>query len=251
MRADFDLSIIICMKKIFLFSIALSISFLSLAQDSSNNNKPVYVPSTKDQLMIQFGYTGFANKPENINMKGFSRTFNVYFLFDFPFKTNPKLSAAIGPGISTSSYFFDKMNIDIAGLRNNQLVFTDVSDTLHFKKYKMMTSYLEAPVELRYTSHPEEPGKSFKAAIGVKVGTLVGASTKGKNLQNSNENTVNTYILKEKSKRFFNGTRISATARVGFGAFSLFGSYQLNSFVKDGLGPDLKPFMIGLTISGL
>lgn len=239
------------MKKIFLFSIAISISLLSIAQDTINNDKPVFIPSTKDQLMIQLGYAGLANKPAAINMKGISRTFNVYFLFDFPFKSNPKLSAAIGPGISTSNYYFDRMHIDIAGINNNELVFTDLSDTSHFKKFKLMTTYLEAPVELRYTSRPEDPGKSLKFAIGAKVGTLLSASTKGKTFQTRNESTINTYTVKEKSKRFFNTTRISATARVGYGAFSLFGSYQLNNFIKDGQGPDMKPFMIGLTISGL
>lgn len=239
------------MKKTILLSLAIGISSLLVAQDTTINEKPVFVPSTKDQLMIQIGYAGLGNIPENINTKGISRTFNAYFLFDFPFKSNPKLSAALGPGISTSNYYFDRVYIDIAGLQNNELVFSDLSDTSHFKKYKLMTTYLEAPVELRYTARPDNPGKSMKMALGIKVGTMLSATTKGKTFQTSNENTINTYTAKERSKRFFNTTRISATARVGYGAFSLFGSYQINSFIKDGLGPDLKPFMIGLTIAGL
>ncbi len=56
---------------------------------------------------------------------------------------------------------------------------------------------------------------------------------------------------KKKSKRYFNGTRLSVTGRVGFGSLSLFTSYQVNAFIKEGFGPDVRPYSIGITISGL
>ena len=63
-------------------------------------------------------------------------------------------------------------------------------------------------------------------AVGIKVGTMINAHTKGKTLQDKNNNTINAYIEKENSKRFINGTAFMATGRVGYGIFSLFGSYQ-------------------------
>lgn len=206
---------------------------------------------SKDHLLIQIGIDSWANMPDTINTRGIARSFNMYFMFDFPFKTNPKLSAAIGAGIGTNNMYFDETIIDIAGRRANRISFTDASDTTHFKKYKLMTTYLEAPVELRFSARPDMPRKSFKAAIGVKVGTMLAASAKGKNLQNSADQSINNYTSKEKSKRYFNSTRISLTGRVGFGNLSLFGSYQVNAFIKEGFGPDVKPFSVGLTLSGL
>ncbi len=205
----------------------------------------------KDHLLIQVGYDSWARKPDSINMRGFSRSFNMYFMFDFPFKTNPKLSVAAGAGISTSNIYFKDTYIDITGRDANRLSFQDVSDTTHFKKYKLMTTFLEAPIELRYTKDPANPKKSLKAALGVKVGTMLSATTKGKTLLNSSGNTVNAYTQKEKAKRFFNGTRLSLTGRVGLGSLSVFGSYQFNAFVKEGMGPDVRPYSIGLTLSGL
>ncbi len=213
--------------------------------------RPEPVGRSKDHLLIQAGMAGWAQQPDSINTKGLSRAFNIYFMFDFPFRTNPKMSVAVGAGLSTSNIYFDKTTIDIAGRTNSELRFRDVSDTSHFKKYKLLTTYLEAPVELRYTANPDQPNKSFKVAIGGKIGTLLSAGTKGKNLLNSSGQNINAFTQKEKSKRFFNGTRISATARVGYGVFSIFGAYQINSFIKEGFGPDVKPYMIGLTISGL
>jgi hypothetical protein len=110
---------------------------------------------------------------------------------------------------------------------------------------------LEIPVEIRFTKNPLQSNKSFKMAFGVKVGTLLNAHTKGKTLQNKNGGTINTYVEKESNKRFFNATRISITGRVGYGNFSLFASYQVNNLFKDGVAPGIKPFQIGLCLSGL
>ena len=110
-------------------------------------------------------------------------------------------------------------------------------------------SYLEVPVELRFSSKPASAG--WKIAIGGKVGTLINLHTKGKNLQDKNGKTINSYTIKENSKRYFTGTRLMGTARIGYGAVSLFGAYQINNILKDGAGPDMKLYQVGLSISGL
>ena len=50
---------------------------------------------SSDHFMLQFGLAGWAGKPGNITTKAFNKTFNGYFLFDFPFKTNPRLSVLV------------------------------------------------------------------------------------------------------------------------------------------------------------
>jgi len=57
--------------------------------------------------------------------------------------------------------------------------------------------------------------------------------------------------VKENSKSYFNTTRLAATARVGYGNFSLFGAYSLTGIFKDGIAPDIKGMQIGLAFSGL
>src|SRR5690606_256688 len=130
------------------------------------------------------------------NTGGFSKSFNVYFMFDFPFKTNPKLSIGLGPGISSDHIQFDKTYV---GIRENSstLQFRDQSDTNHFKKTKLATVYLEAPVEFRYTANPLNSDKSFKFAIGLRVGTMLKAYTRNKTLQNKNGQALNDYMVKE------------------------------------------------------
>jgi hypothetical protein len=222
-------------------------------KDTAAKQTPLTVnklPRSKDHFMFQLGYNLWQGKPDSIATKGLPHTTNIYLLFDFPFKSNPKLSAAIGAGIGIDQMYFDKMYV---GIKDNteDLVFRDLSDTTHFKKYKMATTYLEAPVELRYSANPEDNNRSFKAAIGVKVGTTLSAMVKGKNLEDRNENSVLEYTSKEKSKRFFESPRISGTVRVGYGVVSLFGSYAFTPLFKEGTAPSIHPIAFGLTLSGL
>ncbi len=204
---------------------------------------------SNDHILLQLGYTGWAGKPDTIQPKGFSKSINAYFMFDFPFKTNPHLSMAFGPGISSDHITFKKVNVGIKD-QTDVFRFTNASDTNHFKKTKLATVYLEAPIEFRYSADPVT-GKGLKLAIGVKVGTMLNAHTRNVKLQNKSGGVINDYTMKEYSKQFFNKNRLVATARVGYGHFSLYGSYQLTTLFQEGVAAEIKPFSIGLTLSGL
>lgn len=206
---------------------------------------------SNDHFMVQYGLDQWAGTPDSIKPKGFSRFFNAYIMLDKPFKTNPKLSVGLGAGIGSSNIFFDKTYADVKS-PSARLPFTNVDSADHFKKFKLTTIFVEAPVELRYSSNPENTNKSVKVALGVKVGTLLSANTKGKTLQNKGGTTINNYIQKESSKKFFNSTKIAATARFGYGIFGVYGAYQITSLLKTGAGPaEIRPYSIGIYISGL
>jgi len=205
-----------------------------------------------DHLMIQFSSDHWTGMPDSISshQSGFSKGFNAYLMLDKPFKTSPKFSLGLGIGIGSSNISFKNMNIDVKS-SGTQLPFIATDSSNHFKKYKLSLSYLEVPLEFRYSSNPLSSNKSWKFAIGGKVGTLINAHTKGKDLQNKNNSLISSYIQKENSKKYFNGTRFMGTARVGYGIFSLFGAYQLNNVLKDAAGAPMKLYQVGITLSGL
>ena len=248
------------MRQIFVAAAFVFFSAAAFAQNDSTTPvqptpnstivKPNTLPRSNDHFLLQLGYTTWQGAPDSIKTGGLPRTFNAYLMLDFPFKTNPHWSVALGAGIATDAVYFDKGSVDIAGLTPN-LVFSDLSDTSHFKKYKLATSYAEAPLELRYSAKPDDSRHSVKAALGVKVGMLLNAHTKGNNLVDKSDNSINDYKQKEFNKRYFNKTRIAATARLGYGHFTLFTSYQLTPLFKEGLAPTIRPMTIGLTLSGL
>ncbi|MEP6675536.1 MAG: outer membrane beta-barrel protein [Ferruginibacter sp.] len=239
------------MKKIVLILTAVLFTLVAGAQTPGKTTLPP-ISRAGDHIMFQVGTEVWSGLPDSIDshLKGLARVANVYIMLDKPFKGNPKMSVAFGVGVGTSSIYFSKMDVDIRST-TAKLPFVNQDSLNHFKKYKLATAFLEVPVELRYTANPYNERKSWKFALGGKIGTLLSIHTKGKTLQDKNGTSINTYTAKETTKRFFNTTRLSLTGRVGLGNFSLFGAYQVNSLLKDGVGPDIKPFQVGLTISGL
>jgi hypothetical protein len=243
------------MRKFCLVFLCLIVSFSLFAQDSLSappRKKTTIDLSNraKDHFMIQLGSFGWSGKPDSINTKGLSHSLNFYFLFDFPFKSNPHFSAAIGAGVGTDQLYFDKTYVGIKDV-TALLHFTNQADTNHFKKTKLVTTYLEAPIELRYAFDPEHNGKSLKIAVGAKVGTLLNAHTRNKDFVTKSGTSITPYVSKESSKRFFNGNRLVLTARVGWGHFSLFYNYQVGVLFKNATAADIHPRSFGLTISGL
>jgi len=239
------------MKKILFVLIA----FLSVTAASAQKKKKNFdevLNRAGDHIMLQVSSDHWIGAPDSINnhVKSLSRGGNIYVMMDKPFKGSPQLSAAFGIGVSTSSIFFSSMSVDLHSL-TSYLPFTNLDTLNHFKKYKLSTAFLELPVELRYTFDPTKENKSIKLALGVKAGVLLNAHTKGKSPVDKNGNSINSYTEKENAKRFVNSTRISATARIGYGHYSLFGSYQINNIFKTGTAADMKLLQVGLTISGL
>ncbi|MEO6328196.1 MAG: outer membrane beta-barrel protein [Ginsengibacter sp.] len=247
------------MKKI-VFTI---LTFLSFAAVFAQEDTVIHTPSLSkkqfdlsdrpgDHFVIQLTSDHWTGMPDSISshQNGFSRGLNIYVMTDKPFRGDSRFSVGLGIGVGSSNMIFKKMNVDVKST-SSKIPFTASDSSNHFKKYKLSMSYLEAPVEIRYASNPGNSGKSWKIAIGVKVGTLINLHTKGKDLQDKNNKTILSYTAKENSKRYFTGTRLMGTARVGYGIFSLFGSYQINNVLKDGFGPDMKLYQVGIMISGL
>ncbi len=237
------------MKKFLSLSLCTFFVLAVTAQEPKKKQTIDMSNRANDHFVLQLGYTKWSGIPDTINTSGFSKSVNVYFMFDFPFKTNPKLSMAFGPGIASDHMLFAKTHV---GIKDNTsaILFTNQSDTNHFKKTKLATVFLEAPIELRYSADPLN-GKGLKAAIGVKIGTLINAHTRNSKFESKANTVINDYVMKEASKRFMNKNRLSVMGRIGYGHFSLYGSYSFTPVFKDGLGPVVKPFSVGLTISGL
>jgi hypothetical protein len=243
------------MRKIFFSVLVLLSAGAAMAQDTTVTNPTPSVrvsslPRGNDHIMIQLGVLSWNGKPDSIKTAGLPRTLNIYVMMAFPFKTNPHWSSAIGVGIASDNMYFENTFVDIKST-STRLPFTNVADTNHFKKFKVSANYLEVPVELRFSSNPDDDSRSIKFAVGVKGGLLLNAHTKGKDLQRRDGTTINSYTQKETSKRFFNSNRLAVTARVGWSHFSLFGSYAVTPLFKEGVAAPIRPMTIGLTVSGL
>lgn len=241
------------MKKIAFIIIALisfSAAFAQLKQKKDWSK--VNIEQAGDHLMLQLSSDHWSGATDSIYSKinALSRGFNVYIMLNKPFKTDPRWSVALGIGVSTSGMYFNKTKIDV-NATSALMPFTSLDSSNYYKKFKLATSYLEVPIELRYTFDPTDEAKSWKLALGVKVGTMLNVHTKSKTLLNKNGSTLSNSTEKQANKQYFNTTRLVGTARVGIGHWSLFGNYSITTLLKDGAGPSIRPFQIGITLSGL
>ncbi|MBC7890443.1 MAG: outer membrane beta-barrel protein [Ferruginibacter sp.] len=239
------------MKKILSVFVAVALISTAFGQKKKDWSK-LNIDRAGDHFMIQISKDNWAGAPDSIKnrMKGFSRGLNIAIMMNKPFKGDPRWSVALGLAVSHSSIFFKNTSVDVKS-SGTLLPFRNLDSTDHYKKYKLATTFAEVPIELRYTFDPVNEKKSWKIAVGVKVGTMLNTHTKGKTLQNKSNTTINSFTEKESKKAFFNGTRLAGTARVGIGNFSLFGAYSITSLLKDVAGPTIRPYQIGLCISGL
>jgi hypothetical protein len=205
-----------------------------------------------DHFMIELGYDNWANTPDSIHIQGFNRSFNFYFMYNFPFKSDVRWSVAAGIGIGSSNIFFHNQEVLVnASFTNQTLAFPDETGNTHFKKYKLVFTYLEVPIELRFAVDPTDMDHSWKVAVGAKVGLMLSAYTKGKDLISGSGASQGNYIEKESSKAFFNTPKFEPTIRISKGVVGIFGQFQINSPIKSSAGPAVFPFSTGIVLSGL
>ena len=244
------------MKKVILSAVSiLCFGLLLNAQNSTTGTKKLDLTGRpSDHLLFSFGLDTWTGKPDSVKTSGFSRHFNMYFMYDFPMKKNPHYSVAVGIGVGSSNIFLDPHTYVDVKSTSTTLPFHHLDSTAnHFSKEKLTTMYLQAPVELRYFSDPAQPNSSWKAAVGLKIGTLLKGYSKAKNYVRQDGTSVygSSYIEKEYNKRWFNPIDVSITSRIGYSIFSISCEYTPTSYLGDGYGAAMNKLSIGLTISGL
>src|ERR1700712_669179 len=245
------------MKKLLSMALLVFFGHAVFAQSDSTKKQKITYASlnlknrANDHFMIELSYDNWIGKTDSMNTSGLSRGFAMYFMYDFPVKTDPHFSIGAGIGIDASNIFFDKTEVLVAAQGNQTLAFPSTANNDHFKKYKLVLTNLEVPLELRYAFNPANTNKSWKIALGFKAGFLLSAYTKGKDLENQAGQLENAYIEKKSSTNFFNGGRIVGTAPVSYGFIGVFCPLQLNPLIKKKSGPTTNPYSIGIVLSGL
>lgn len=208
--------------------------------DVTDKRTTVEKPS-RDFVMLKLTSSGWAGAPDSVNTKGIGRGFAASIMYDFPIKKS-HFSFAAGIGVNAQNVFFD----------NQALNFKDTGSQVLFaasngiKRYKFTTTRLEMPLELRFFANNKNRNRGFKASIGANVGLFISAHTKA--VTGSGGSKFNDKIT---TKRFMEQWNFAPTMRIGYGNFSLFGSYSLTPIFKEGAGPAVMPFSVGICLTGL
>lgn len=239
------------MKKLFaLLALALSLSSFSFGQDAkAGDGKKNIIKPSRDFVMLNLTYDGWANVPDDVNIGGIGRGISGYLCYDFPISRS-HFSFAAGLGLSSNNIYF-KDQVAVMNTSAEAIRFKNV-DTIdgdnYYKRSKLSTTYLEAPFELRYFANKENRNRGFKAALGMHVGLLVGAHTKTKHSAPGMNEVI---VEKVNTRRYVQTWRFAPALRIGWGNFSVYGTYNISQLFNAGAGPEVFPYSVGICISGL
>lgn len=199
------------------------------------------VVTEKTKRAFTFGVDVFADiwqdVPSGIEPKTINPGVNVFGSYNYMFgESNVSFSPGIGLGIH--NLFSDSF----LRVTNDSAFFEPISDTLSYKKSKMVNTYFDIPLEIRYKSKGE-----FRLAVGFKLGFLIKSHTKYKG-QNYIEGTPDEVIIKVARYNFVETTRYGFTGRIGYKWLNIWGYYQISTLFEKNKGPQMYPISVGLTL---
>jgi len=216
------------MKNIFAFIFLALFSISLFAQEEDIDVSGRF--GKADRLMVDLYNDMWQGAPDTIDFKGYNPGASVSLMQDFPLGST-NFSFAVGLGIGTHN-----MNFNANIMKDTLGVNYFVNRTDDPKKLKLVTSYIDLPVELRFRTKNDNV---FRIAVGGKIGYEI----------NNHLKFVDVGI---KTKSFnvgdINKLRYGITARVGYKMFNAYVYYGLSTLFEDKLGPEMAPLSIGISL---
>ena len=253
------------LKKSFPIVLLIMCATAAFGQDQTSEKKATKGrPDIPGTFLIDFGFDRFTNAPNDAKI-GFwgSRTLNLYYQYDMQIG-HSKFSFHPGVGFGMDRYKFVNYRksfsdttllkaiptLTIDGNGNTTFVESGeflYGDTLRYaRKSQLITNYLDIPLELRFTTNPDDPARSFKFAVGARFGLLLNSKTK---LKYKADGEIKK--LKSDQDLNLNPIRYGIFFRVGVGNFNVFTYYNMSPLFKEGKGPnktDTSNITIGISL---
>jgi len=243
-------------KKLLALSIGLfALSLSGFAQESTPKaTKRHGRPDIPGTFVLELGVNRPFDRPANFDI-GFwgSRTLNIYYQYEIRILKS-KFSFVPGVGFGLERYKFrNNYFLDNSDGTNSMLPAANfpIGNISGISKSQLITNYFDVPLELRFSTRPDDPSKSFKISIGGRVGYLFDSHTKIKYSDNGE-----TKKYKSHEKFNLNDFRYGLYAKIGAGNFAIFGYYNLSTLFQTGRDPDvgnvttsMKNFTIGISLS--
>lgn len=203
----------------------------------------------RDHLLLQAGYENWA-KSHSGAMRGLHRQLAVAGMYDLLIKGYPYLSVGLGLGAHWDNFYFKRALLDIdANSTPTANVYESSGD--YFEKSKLTLIYGQIPLELRYTTNPLNYNKGTKVALGIKLGYLLRAHTKGVDKKDQQGQLLSRAKVLYRDRRLFSDFQVWGTLRIGWGNFHLFANYSLFPLFRLNAGPQAQVWGLGFGISGL
>ena len=147
-----------------------------------------------------------------------------------------------GLGISWNNYRYNNNVVLDNGSRTSARI--DTTPGINFKKSKLVTSYITAPLMLEvFTSRDED--RAFHLGAGGIFGLRIGSHTKQKIEMDGKD-----FKIKDHDDFNLNPFRYGFRLAIGYGKFNVYADYYASTLFRDKKGPVLYPVNAGITFVG-
>lgn len=146
-----------------------------------------------------------------------------------------------GLGFTFNSYQF-KGGTNLVANNDSTWVFENAD--VSYDRNRLNATFVKVPLLLEFNTSLKSR-KSFHVAFGAEGGFKLGSSTFQRFRQDGDR-----FKTKVRGHYNLNPWRLNATTRIGYGHLTLFANYGLTSLFEKGLGPEMYPFEVGLTLIG-
>ena len=147
-----------------------------------------------------------------------------------------------GVGMDWNNYRF-KSNVDLQ--KDSNVLSYIINNNNDYRKNKLVSTYLTAPVMLKFKFNENKRGEAFKIAVGPQFGYLLNSHTKQKW-----ENDGEKHKQKIRGDYNFDEFRIGYAVYMGYGDIDFYARYYPESAFKENKGPDVNTVCIGLSFGG-
>ena len=121
----------------------------------------------EDQFYVGISYNSLQNKPLGGTQGRFTPSFSFGILRDFPFNKNRTWAVATGLGYGINNYNQNIQVFDTGSAINYKIISKD------YDKNKLVTNYIEIPLEIRWRNSTFESHKFWRVYAGFKASYLV------------------------------------------------------------------------------
>ncbi len=244
------------MKRFFQLSLFFLLPIIAMGQAEDDPTFTEYEDRVPGTIMVEFGFAYDSEYPEELELDWFrSRSFNLYYMYDFRLFGSDKLSLNPGFGLGTDNYAFRSKRFLVEGQDSlfGQVVALDSYEEFKdnngnqpaMRHSKVNPIYIDIPLEIRYRTNSTK--KSFRLALGGKVGIRVDNKSKVK--YRADGQTQKIKIKNELHTELF---RYGVYARVGFGSFNFWVYKSLsNLFISPStevIQGNFSPWVYGITL---
>lgn len=218
----------------FILFFFLSIRLIFAQADNDQAQKK---QARQDRLIVDFFHDDWLNKPDSLKTKWYSYGVAVSMLYDHPLSRN--FSLAAGADIACHNVRNDSRLVEQYDSATAETYSVFIPHTIKYKKNKLSTNYADAVAELRFRTHPDQRGHSWKFSLGGRYGYLVNVHDVFKDASGKYK----TYIFPNITRQ-----RYGVHFRAAYGKVALFGFYSLTNLFEKKRGVELIPFSAGISV---